>query len=151
MPFMVSANGTAVEVLGTSFNVSAYNETVVTTLVNGSVKVGNQAGQAAILKPGQAGIVKTLGNVKVDKDADIESAMAWKNGYFVFHDENIKSILDKVARWYDVEVEYRGNTKNTELYGKISRSDNLTDFFKSLQLTGIVTIKMEGRKIIVMP
>jgi hypothetical protein len=59
--------------------------------------------------------------------------------------------MDKVARWYDIDVEYRGDVNGIDLYGKIARTENITDLLKNLQQTKIVNIKMEGRRVIVMP
>jgi len=155
-PFYVLARGTEVQVLGTHFNVSAYNVAVETTLLEGSVKL-NSNGNTALLKPGQSGTRDNSGAFKVEK-ADLETAVDWKNGFFVFHDETIQSIMQKAARWYDVEVEFKGNTANRQFYGKVSRYNNIDDLLKNLELTGEIHFKViagsasgQGRRIIVMP
>ena len=155
-PFYVLAKGTEVQVLGTHFNVSAYNEAVETTLLEGSVKL-NSNGNTALLKPGQSGTRNNIGAFKVE-NADLETAVDWKNGFFVFHDETIQSILQKASRWYDVEIEFRGNTASRQFYGKVSRYKNIDDLLKNLELTGEIHFKVEagsasgkGRRIIVMP
>lgn len=148
-PFHVIANGTEVEVLGTHFNVNSYTKEVNTTLVEGAVKL-KATGNEVILKPGQSGI--TTENKGFDvKMADMESTLAWKNGLFIFHDENLHSIMEKVSRWYDVEIEYRGNVQHKQLYGKVSRYEQVKELLNNMELTGIVHFKIEGRRIIVMP
>lgn len=154
-PFSVLTKGTEVQVLGTRFNVNSYSEDVSTTLLEGSVKL-TSAGSSVLLKPGQSG-TKLNGQFEVES-ADMESAVAWKNGFFVFHDESIESIMEKVGRWYDVKVEYRGNVKNKTFYGKVSRYKNVDELLKNMELTGTVRFRIEPgpasgkeRRIIVMP
>lgn len=150
MPFRVSVNGTEIEVLGTHFNVNAYNDKteVNTTLLEGSVRLKNSK-KETILKPGQSGISSATGGMKV-KNVNAEDAVAWKNGYFVFQDEDIYSIMAKAARWYDVDVEFRGNMKDKGFFGKVNRYDNISELLRNMELTREVQFKVEGRRVIVM-
>jgi ferric-dicitrate binding protein FerR (iron transport regulator) len=150
MPFKVLVEGTEIEVLGTHFNVNGYNDRadVNTTLLEGSVKLKNSK-KEVMLKPGQSGISSATGGMKV-KNVDVEDAVAWKNGYFVFQDEDIYSIMAKAARWYDVDVEFRGNMKDKGFFGKVNRYDNISELLKNMELTGEVQFKIEGRRVIVM-
>lgn len=106
-PFIVHAQKTSVEVLGTHFNVMAYdNEPAIqTTLLEGAVKV-NVGQQHLLLKPGQQGITNATGEMKLIKDADTDMAVAWKNGEQVFRNTPLTTILRQVERWYDVDVVY---------------------------------------------
>lgn len=150
MPFRVLVEGTEIEVLGTHFNVNGYNDRndVNTTLLEGSVKLKNSKNEA-MLRPGQSGISSATGGMKV-KNVDVEDAVAWKNGYFVFQDEDIYSIMAKVARWYDVDVEFRGNMKDKGFFGKVNRYDNINELLKNMELTREVQFKIEGRRVVVM-
>nr|WP_121269768.1 FecR family protein [Pedobacter schmidteae] len=139
-PFSISVKGTEIKVLGTHFNVDAYKD-VKTTLVEGSVQLRNKA-QAVILTPGESGVAQTDGKFRIEQ-ADIEAVTAWKNGYFVFHNQDLKSIMNQVERWYDVDIEYEGNVENKKFYGKISRSDDLSELLKNMELTGIVHFKIQ--------
>jgi transmembrane sensor len=151
MPFKVAVGNMSVEVLGTHFNVEAYKdeELIKTTLLEGSVKLltGNRE---AYLKPGQQGALNHQQTFNI-RSVNTEEAIAWKNGYFIFNNENIQSIMKKIARWYDVEVIYNGKVDERDFGGTVSRFDSVTDVLKSLELTGTVHFKMEGRRIIVMP
>ncbi|TZF84919.1 DUF4974 domain-containing protein [Pedobacter sp. BS3] len=156
IPFIVTTANQEIEVLGTHFNVNAYNSRVTTTLLEGSVKL-KSAGYELMLKPGQSGIRQPEGNFKAEP-ADIEAAVAWKNGYFVFHDEDIKSIMEQISRWYNVDVVYQGDVSNKAFYAKISRSEDITELLKNMEITGVVHFKIEagnafgkGRRVIVMP
>lgn len=151
IPFRVIAGDTEIEVLGTHFNVNAYHEEVKTTLLEGSVRL-KRDGQETLLQPGQSGIPSEDGAFTVQEEAvHAEEVVDWKNGYFVFQDENIRTIMERAARWYDVEVEYRGNMEDKNFWGKVSRYENISELLKNLELTGMVRFKIEGRKVIVMP
>jgi len=153
MPFIVRTNNSMdIRVLGTQFNVMAYDDekSINTTLLEGSVQILKESG-TAFLKPGQAATLnKGTGKIKVAA-ADIDEAVAWKNGYFIFANENIESIMRKVSRWYNVEVDYQGNLSNKDFVGTISRDKNISEILKMLELTGAIQFRIEGRRITVMP
>lgn len=149
-PFKVSVNKVIVEVLGTHFNIMGYdNEPAIkTTLLEGSVKVKSDNAHA-ILVPGQQALAdRDNDRIKV-QNADVEEVMAWKNGYFIFHRENIQDIMKKVVRWYDVDVVYQGNVKES-FGGSVSRFSNLSDLLQNLESTGTIHFKLEGRRLTVM-
>jgi len=148
-PFHVNVNGMQVEVLGTHFNVNAYadEDAIKTSLLEGSVKIkkGNISG---LLKPGQEGqLNKTTHNIQIKK-ADVNEAIAWKNGLFEFDGADIKSIMREIGRWYDVEIVYAGKVPDRRFEGKISRDAQLSDVLKILELSN-VKFSVQGKKIIV--
>lgn len=151
-PFVVSANDVDVNVLGTQFNIMAYADEafVKTTLLQGAVKVSKEQA-AVVLQPGQAAI---LNNGRSDiqvRQTNTTEDVAWKNGYFVFNNENLESIMKKIVRYYDVEVEYRTDISNKNFGGSVARFSSLAELLSTLELTGIVHFKMDGNKVIVMP
>ena len=149
MPFKVIANAAEIKVLGTHFNVMAYdNERFIeTTLLEGSVNVNNR-----VLKPGQKAQMNKVTNSMSISAADTEEAVAWKNGFFMFKNENIQSIMRKIGRWYDVETEFKGkNTMHANYGGTISRFEDVSEVHKIMELTGVIHFKIEGRRILVMP
>jgi transmembrane sensor len=148
-PFKVMTNQQVVEVLGTHFNINSFgvDNSVKTVLEEGSVKVYSKT-VAKLLKPGQQSIVKK-DEIEV-ADADVEEALAWKNGYFRFNNESIKSVMPKLARWYDVEVVFDEQVTDVGFYGTISRSKNVREVLKMLEYTKGVHFKIEGRRITVM-
>jgi transmembrane sensor len=153
-PFKVSANGSEVEVLGTHFNINAYDdETAIrTTLLEGKVKVSvaNAAATAKYLLPGQQSNISKEGTIKVVNDADTEEAVAWKNGRFQFKSADLKSILRQISRWYNVDIEYRGNV-TLHFTGQLTRNANVSKVFEKLALTNEVHFTISGQKIIVSP
>ncbi len=157
-PFRVDVNGrTWVEVLGTHFNVNAYeNEgTVRTTLLQGSVKVGvNQANTQLfkVLSPGQQALM-TKGNapIRVYNDVNVAAVVAWKAGVFDFENVPLEEAMRQLARWYDIEVVYEQPVPRVQLGGTIKRSLPFTDVLYFLGNVGL-RYKWEGnRKLIILP
>ncbi|MCC8408564.1 DUF4974 domain-containing protein [Mucilaginibacter sp. UR6-1] len=157
--FMVKTIGAAsqsVEVLGTHFNINAYsNENAIkTTLLEGSVKVSTLSGTASpayskILKPGEQSVLNQ-GKIAVIK-TDTEDAVAWKNGYFRFNDESLESIMRKVERWYNVDVQYQDEAlKKLSFAGVTTRFANVAELLKVLELTGEVKFRIDGNSIVVL-
>jgi len=151
-PFKVLSKGQQIEVLGTHFNVNAYDDdpAIQTTLLEGSVKISNNTGQV-MLKPGQQATLKDDYLQFSVKNVDANDAIAWKNGYFMFKNENIKSVMKKIARWYDVDIDYEGDLYQKRLGGTVSKFEKINDLLHTIQLTHSVHFKVIGRRVIVMP
>lgn len=152
-PFKVISGRQEVTVLGTHFNVKAYDDefTINTTLLQGSVKVRNLSSTASsLLIPGQQSTLNRHDGKVAVAAASIEEVIAWKNGFFMFNDQQITSIMKSISRWYDMDVEYQNFSSNTERFGgTFSRSSNLADILNSLQSLGHIHFKIDKRKIIV--
>lgn len=150
LPFMVKTRNQEVEVLGTHFNINAYEDEngVKTTLIEGSVKVRLPSNKSTVLKPGDQSDVLT--NIKVSQ-VDASSVIDWKQGLFWFNDESIFSIMRQFSRWYNIDVEYRGEVSNIRFGGQVSRMKNLSQVLRIMELTKSIRFKVEGNKIIVMP
>ncbi|MDB4924031.1 FecR family protein [Mucilaginibacter sp.] len=137
MPFIVKTRNTEIEVLGTHFNVMAYDDenTTKTTLQEGAVKIrsGNWSG---VLKPGQQAI-QSKQNGNTIKEVDVDQELAWKNGLFQFTDDDIQSIMRKVCRWYDLNVIYEGKIPVKQYSGRISRSVKVSELLNMLKYTGV--------------
>nr|WP_162988974.1 FecR family protein [Pedobacter schmidteae] len=151
-PFVVFTNGAGkaqeVTVLGTHFNINCYDneETTKTTLLEGSVKV--KSGSAVVtLRPGQES--RLAQGIQIN-DVDPNLAIDWKNGGFYFNDEDIYSIMRKLARWYDVEVVYKGNVPAVPFGAEIDRSKKLSEVLSLLEKSGGIHFKIEGRRVTVM-
>ncbi|URM36746.1 FecR family protein [Flavobacterium anhuiense] len=150
-PFIVKSDNQTIEVLGTHFNVHAYdNESVVkTTLLEGSVAVAAK-NQKAILKPGQQSNISNGSSKIAVKEVDTEAAIAWKNGRFKFDNADLKSVMKQLERWYGIKVEYRGDVSDVRFNGGTFRNKNLSEVLKVLELSNI-KFKVEGKTIIVYP
>lgn len=156
--------GAEVEVLGTQFNIMAYNDerTITTTLVNGKVKVSVPAStpgdntfklltagqQAQILQPIKGVVTSDL--IKVLKVEDMDDALAWKNGFISLNNSGIRDIMRTLSRWYNIEVNYPGKVPDYKFSGSISRSENLSTVIKTLEYNG-VHFKLQKNVISVLP
>jgi transmembrane sensor len=150
LPFRVIAGKQTVEVLGTHFNINAYNDepSIKTTLLEGSVRVFANT-QSAILQPKeQSTILNNSSSNIVVNTVDVDDVLAWKNGNFQFEKMEIPVILREAARWYDVDVKYDGEIPQKRFTGSISRSVNLSELLKMLKYTGI-NFEIEGKTIVV--
>ncbi|WP_369013738.1 FecR family protein [Flavobacterium anhuiense] len=149
-PFIVKSDKQTIEVLGTHFNVHAYNNeaAVKTTLLEGSVAVSSK-NQKAILKPGQQSNISDNAKIAI-REVDTEAAIAWKNGRFKFDNADLKSVMKQLERWYGIKVEYRGDVSDVRFNGGTFRKKNLSEVLKVLELSNI-KFKVEGKTIIVYP
>ena len=149
MPFNVTVKDVQIQVLGTHFNIMAYDDenSMNTTLLEGSVKI-SEGSINKMLVPRQQSRINKTGGIKV-VDADIEEVMAWKNGWFQFNSYDIKEIMREISRWYDVEVVYEGKIPTGHFSGLVSRGNDISQVLKIMQAGG-VRFKIEGRKVIVL-
>ncbi len=148
-PFTAKVDAMKVTVLGTHFNINAYDsKRFKTTLLEGSVRLSN-AGSKTLLTPGQQGIVTADRTIEVAK-VNVNKMVAWKNGYFMFQDDTIQDIMGQISRWFNVDVRYTGNMPSKTFGGIYSRNKDINELLKGLELTGLVRFKIEGRRITVM-
>ncbi|RAJ93205.1 FecR family protein [Larkinella arboricola] len=149
-PFKVVSGDTEVRVTGTHFNVAAYEDEpqVYTTLAEGQVIISNK-GSKETLRPGQQAITEPSGLLQI-REVDVESWLAWKEGYFVFDDQDLRSVMKMAARWYDVEVTYEGHVPNKRFGGTFSKSKDLKGLLTYLEQLGGIHFKQQGKTITVM-
>jgi transmembrane sensor len=155
MPFHVNVNHMSIEVLGTHFNINAYEDepTISTTLLEGSVKVNKEldsksGSQTVLLKPGERADFSKDGNFTIDRHADLKGVTAWKDDNFQFNDTPVADIMRQVSRWYDVEVQYNGPITTRKITGTINRNVSLAQLIDMLQYAGL-KMKVENKKIII--
>jgi transmembrane sensor len=131
-------------VLGTSFNINAYEDESLmkTTLLSGAIVV-----QSQLLRPGQQARYGG-GNVTVADNVNTEDVVAWKNGYFQFNEADMPTVMRQLEKWYDVEVVYEGEIPKRSFGGGMQRSLPLTKVLKILEEND-VEFRIEGKKIIV--
>jgi ferric-dicitrate binding protein FerR (iron transport regulator) len=147
-PFIVKAPHTDIQVLGTHFNIMAYEDeaSVNTTLLSGAVKVNNKR-----LYPGQAASIdRKSGQLAVQQHVNTEAVVAWKNGLIQLEGDDIHSVMRLIARWYDVNVVYKAPV-NAHFRGIIHRNVPLSQVLKMLEMTGEVHFTVSDKQIIVSP
>ncbi len=151
-PFHVKIGQTDIRVLGTHFNVMGYaNEKELrTTLLEGKVNV-TTSGETKKLVPGNEAVVAANAKSIAVGTGNPEQAVAWKNGFFRFHETGIRAIMRQVERWYDVDVAFQTEAKDQDFTGVIPRSENLSALLQTLELTGTVHFQIVGKKVVVLP
>jgi ferric-dicitrate binding protein FerR (iron transport regulator) len=137
-PFRVKVNELTVDVIGTSFNIMAYGDepSVKTSLIQGAVQV-RQGSSVMTLFPGQQASATMKAGVELVRDADMEEAVAWKDGSFYFNKAGIEAVMRQIGRWYNVNVVYEGVKTVNSFTGVISRNTSLADVLKILELSGV--------------
>jgi len=179
VPFSVLSAGQIIEVLGTHFNVNAYQNDgeIKTTLLEGEVAVTpvSRKNPATLdfiptapidatggeFKDGKLILGKTRllkpneqavlsGSAITVNQVDIDESVAWKNGEFIFRNLPLEKVMHVVSRWYDVDVIYENNRRNgTTLGGTVSKSAKITEVLKTLELIANVHFKIDGRRVTV--
>ncbi len=150
-PFVVRTGEQELEVLGTSFNINSYDKHITTTLVEGSVALkytNNETIQ--YLKPSQQSKFSRDSKKIAITTVDPYYTIAWKHGKFAFEGASIYKVMEDVARWYDVDVQYEGDLSDVRYTGTISRFENFKQLLQLIEWTNLVTFKVDGRRVTVM-
>jgi len=152
-PFIVRTGEQKISVLGTHFNVSAYRQDIASsvTLLEGKVRVavtGNE-GLTAVLKPGQQSVV-AQNQIKV-AEVNVDDFVAWKQGEFMFNNEDLEGVMQKLARWYDLEISVAEDLKGLRIWGSASRKDRFQQVLRLITATDErIKCKIEGRRVMLM-
>lgn len=148
-PFRVTVKNQVIEDIGTAFNVHAYDDDLYTkiTLAEGSINIRN-ATHSALLVPGEQAIIKNGEQQIQVKKVNVEEVIAWKNGWFIFHQENLQAIMKQAARWYNVEIEYEGTPVDKKFGGRISRYKNISELLENLTITGGISYRIDSNKVV---
>lgn len=149
-PFKVVANGAEIVVTGTQFNVSAYHsdKTIRTTLVKGGVDVKIQDTEIS-LTPGYQAVAR-VDDASIQKHkSNVEQAMAWKNGYFVFDDMDIVSVMNSVSRWYGISVKVKGSIPHKIVGGTFPINADLDELLMDLGKIAAIKFKRNGKEVII--
>ena len=139
-PFIVETKEVRTRVLGTSFNIKAYDneESVYTTLLTGKVEVSAvNENESVILTPGMQCEWEKDEHVMEMKKVDAEKYVAWKQGQFMFDNENITVVTRVLERWYGLKFIYNeGCSRKHTFSGCLSKDDSLESILETLTYTG---------------
>lgn len=150
--FLVQAGDNTIEVTGTRFNVSAYPDdpAVRTTLAEGGVVISRDKAQV-VLRPGQQAVSYVDLDGLERRQVNPDVALAWKQGYFIFDDQDIESVMREVARWYNIEIDIeRANPEKKILGGMFSRAKSLDELLAFLERLKVGEFERTGRRVRVM-
>jgi transmembrane sensor len=148
-PFIVGTKLQDITVLGTKFNVDAYNEDELTrtTLISGKVLVTEKNKKSAVLSPGQQSIVSNADGLSMKViDVDAQSALAWKRGLFYFENERLDVICKTLSRWYDIEFDLNPNTAKLRFNIDVQRSEDVKAILKKIAATGTINYSIADNK-----
>lgn len=151
MPFKVAVRaqpgrpeGSHVEVLGTHFNINAYDDepAIKVTLLEGSVRVRSET--AVVLQPGEQAVLAAHTPIAIERSPDIQQVMAWKNGLFSFKGSDLYTVMRRLSRWYNIDVQYEGQIPARTFSGEITQDLTLSQLMNGLQSLGI-KFHIQGR------
>jgi transmembrane sensor len=154
-PFIVTSDEMDIRVLGTSFNISAYqdDEDMMTTLVEGKVRIDLRSENTTtrkILSPNEQATIGSEKTQIVVADVDASQYKSWVDGKFEFHNETLESVLKKLARWYDFDYEFSNQqARNFHFSGRLDNQEKISSILHMLELTTNVSFAIEEDKIIV--
>lgn len=151
-PFLVEVYGSTVAVLGTSFNVSSYQneKEVKVALLEGKVKVQNtEQTQMVMLRPGEELIVSKEDDILRKARFNYEDTFGWKEDILSFDGVNFTDFRYRLERWYNVQIEVRGNApENWELRAKY-KNEVLKNVLKDISFNKGFRYQIENEKIII--
>ena len=152
MPFEVVTQDQTISVLGTSFNVSAYprDTDILTTLVEGTIKVSGKEGQSIVVHPGNQSMYNLASDKITSHEVDPYAYTSWKDGLFMFDDEELGFILERIGRWYDVDIQY-GSTRQrqTRFTIHINKYQPITEILKLIEITNAVDFELKDKTVVV--
>ena len=146
-PFIVETRGVRTRVLGTSFNIKAYDneESIFTTLLTGKVKVSaiGEENESVVLTPGLQSEWQENGQKMSVKKVNAENFTAWRQGAFMFDNENIMVVTRVLERWYGLKFIYNENVHEHTFSGRLSKDEPLESILETLTFTGGPQFKIE--------
>ena len=152
-PFFVNADKLKIRVYGTSFNVNTYDlENIQTVLVEG--KIGIQTmnmNTEYMVKPGQLALYNQEKGTMEILNVDVQLYVAWKDHEFMFDDESLEKIMNRLSLWYDVDVFFQtASLKQLHFTGHLGRYDDISHILDAISGVTQVKFSVKGRTIIVM-
>lgn len=153
-PFEVHTSKMTMHVVGTSFNVMAYKDEAIiqTTLVEGKVNLNSKLVdlEGFVLHPGQQSVMDVVAKQMEVKMVDPYVYTAWKDGLFMFYNEDLGSITRKLSRWYNIDIEFEtSSTKNMRFYGKIKRYETIDKILEMIKITEKIDYTIKGKSILI--
>lgn len=152
-PFIVTVKGVQVEVLGTSFNIKAYQEDAYsyTTLVEGKVKLStnDQSSKPCFLEPNQQAVFDPFTSGLIVHKVDAIQEMQWVTGKYSFTNQSLDEIMKTLSRWYDFNYQYEDKAlKQIRFEGGLNRYESIDPILDIISKTGKVHVEVEGKEII---
>lgn len=149
-PFIVDAEGVAVNVYGTQFNVNTHDQDIEVVLVEGSIAIEHDDSPQVRVKPNQLAMYNKASSVMIVKNVDVMNYIAWRYGEYRFEDERLSKILDDLSLWYDIEVEYaRPALRGLTFTCYLPKTQDITELLKYIEKTSYVKFEIKNKLLIV--
>ncbi len=151
-PFVVETADLSVKVLGTEFNLKAYsNADVCATLVKGSVEASHKGAAPVLLTPGQECRFIQESKLLSVNEADMVSALSWKNNEFIFKNSTLESIMEELSEWYDVEISVESDQlKSHRFYMYLDRGKDIKEVLQAMNEIQKFKYEINGSKVKIM-
>lgn len=151
-PFIIRTSAISIEVLGTSFNLNAYENTekIVTTLVEGRVKINSHnSNDSRLLVPEEQATFYTKNGQTDIKKVDVNLYTAWKDGNLIFYDSRLEDIMTTLTRWYSAEVLYsEESVRNLRFSGNLNRYGDVSQILDIIRSTGKINVEIKKNTIL---
>jgi len=150
-PFIVCTGVTEIKVLGTEFNINSRNpESVRTTLVSGKVTLKSEKMEEVQLKPGFTAIMNPVTGALDINEKDIQCYIGWKTGNYLFESTSLSDILNELAIWYDLSIDYQTEEAYKETFtGSLSRNLSIEKLIQLIERTNYLTLELKGKTLVV--
>lgn len=157
-PFIVSSGEMDVRVLGTSFNVSAYQDEseIKTTLVEGKVRIDYSGSvtddkQSTLLTPNKQAVINRSESKIVVAEVNVSQYTSWMQGKLEFSNESLEVVMKRLARWYDFEYAFENvQAKDFHFTARISNETGISSILEMLEMTTDVKFEVREQTIVVL-
>jgi len=147
-PFVVNSGTMNIVVYGTTFNCNAYpeNSEIQTVLVEGHITVMNESATVTKeLQPGELAVFEKNSQQVTQTKTDLQKYIAWKSGMLMFRDDRMDKVVEKLERWYNVEIEIKDKEISDYIYNATFVDESLDQVLKMLSLSAPISYVVSVR------
>lgn len=153
-PFIVKSSGQSIRVLGTAFNLRNYAEeqSVVTTLVQGSIELSSPENrfERTRLSPGEQSNLNLNNQLLSKQTVTVDEFVSWKSGEYIFKSKPLLEVMNELARWYDLQVEFQDEAiKKSIVTGKFKRANTFNAFVELLDKIEVAHFEITDNKVLI--
>ncbi|MCC8142711.1 MAG: FecR family protein [Tannerellaceae bacterium] len=153
IPFIIhTPDNLDVEVLGTTFSITAYpeDECYLVSLLEGKVEVGDPLTKLT-MAPGEI-ISYNRSTKNMERlDKDVSHMYGWMDNKLYMDNMSLAAVCKTLERWYDVKITLAAGLGESANYTGVLREDNITDVLNALCSLSNIKYEMNGRHISITP
>lgn len=152
LPFYVVAEDVEIHVYGTSFNVNTHGrKTIQTVLAEGHIGIRSlDTAEEIEVRPGQLAEYGRIDRTIRLREVNVRQYTAWKDGFFYFDDKTLEEIMEELARWYDMEIDYRSERGRTLRFsGHLQRYKDVRKILAIVTESVGIRFHVTGKQIVV--